>query len=46
MNAKSAPRTPPRPAPQPEPLSDPDRLARGLALESGESQPRPKPRLH
>jgi hypothetical protein len=39
-------RTPSRPDLPPPPLADSDRLARGLPLESGESQPRPVPRLH
>ena len=42
----AAQRTPPRPILPPQPASDSDRLIRGLALESGESQPRPEPRLH
>jgi hypothetical protein len=48
MKARSshanAPKSPATPA---VPVSEPDRLWRGLPLESGEAQPRPAaPRLH
>lgn len=44
---KTAPHPPPaRDERRPVPPSDSDRMARGLAMESGESLPRPKPRLH
>ena len=47
MKARSTHRpTPNPPAPPAVPASEPDRLWRGLPLESGEAQPRPASRPH